>query len=59
MSQSPDEDRIERRADELWPEEASAGSDDPKEQARAILEESDERTFHPEETRRESPQTPG
>ena len=35
-----------------------AGSEDPDEQARAILEESDDRTEHPEKTRHESSQTP-
>lgn len=38
-----DDERIESRA-ELLPEELAAGSDDPHEQAEAILEESDERT---------------
>lgn len=55
MSQGPD--RIETRA-ELLPEEQAAGSDDPELQARAILEESDDRTEHPERTRHESTQTP-
>ena len=59
MSQSPDQDRVEHRADALLPEERAAGSDDPEAQARAILEASDDRTEHPEETRRESHQTPG
>jgi hypothetical protein len=57
MTESADERRIARRA-ELLPEERSAGSDDPEQQARVILEDSDERTQHPEETRRESTQTP-
>jgi hypothetical protein len=57
MSENPDHERIERRA-ELLPEEQAAGSDDPTAQAEAILEESDERTAHPEETRHESTQTP-
>ena len=57
MTESPDEDRIERRAD-LLPEEAAAGSDDPEAQAKAVLEDSDARTEHPEETRHESSQTP-
>jgi hypothetical protein len=57
MTESPDEDRVERRAD-LLPEEAAVGSDDPEEQAKAVLEDSDARTEHPEETRRESTQTP-
>ena len=37
------DDRIDQRAAELLPEEAAAGSDDPRAQAEAILEESDER----------------
>lgn len=57
MTQSPDEERIERRA-ELLPEEEAAGSEDPEGQAQAILEESDDRTDHPERTQRESTQTP-
>ena len=57
MSESPDDDRIETRA-ELLPEEQEAGSDDPEAQAAAILEESDERTEDPEGTRAESTQTP-
>lgn len=57
MTESPDEDRIEHRAN-LLPEELAAGSDDPQEQAKVILEESDDRTEHPEETRHESSQTP-
>ena len=51
-------DRVENRA-ELWPEEANAGSEDPQAQAEAILEESDDRTDHPAETRHESTQTLG
>jgi hypothetical protein len=58
MSERPDEDRIESRA-ELLPEEQSPGSEAPREQAEAILEESDERTDHPQETRHASHQTPG
>lgn len=42
----------------LLPEEKAAGSTDPEAQARAILEDSEQRTVHPEETRRESTQTP-
>lgn len=56
MTEPVENARVEVRAD-LLPEEVAAGSDDPGEQARAILEESDERTEHPEETRRESTQT--
>lgn len=37
------DDRVERRAAELLPEEKGPGSDDPRAQAEAILEESDER----------------
>ena len=58
MSESRDEERIESRA-KLLPEERSAGSDDPEEQAEAILEESDERTEDPEGTRSDSTKTPG
>ena len=58
MSQTPDQDRVEGRA-ELLPEEKVAGSEDPEKQAEAILEESDERTEDPEGTRHESHQTPG
>ena len=57
MSETPEDDRIETRA-ELLPEEEAAGSDDPHAQAEAILEESDERTQDPEGTRAESTQTP-
>jgi hypothetical protein len=62
MTESPDpaaadDDRVERRA-ELLPEEEDAGSVDPTAQAEAILADSDERTEDPEETRRESTQTP-
>ncbi|HSE71245.1 MAG TPA: hypothetical protein VLA97_10850 [Nocardioidaceae bacterium] len=57
MTESADESRIARRA-ELLPEEEAVGSDAPEDQAKAILEESDERTEHPEETRHESTQTP-
>lgn len=38
-----DDDRVSTRA-ELTPEEKVAGSDDPEEQARVILEDSDLRT---------------
>ena len=57
MTEPADETRVERRAD-LLPEERAAGSDDPEAQARAILEESDERTEHPDETWHASTQTP-
>jgi hypothetical protein len=55
MSNMPDEERVESRA-ELLPEEREAGSDDPREQAEVILEESDERTADPEGTGAESVQ---
>jgi len=58
VTESSDEARVERRAD-LLPEEQTVGSDDAEAQAEAILQESDERTDHPEETRHESHQTPG
>jgi hypothetical protein len=57
MSEPADVERIEHRA-HLLPEEQAAGSDDPEAQAAAILADSDERTEHPEQTRRESTQTP-
>ena len=55
-AEEPEEERVQRRA-ELLPEEQAAGSDDPHEQAREILEESDERTADPEGTAAESVQT--
>ncbi|WP_185975773.1 hypothetical protein [Tessaracoccus rhinocerotis] len=58
MTQTPDEDDVESRA-KLLPEERSAGSEAPLEQAEAILEESIERTEDPEGTRKDSSQTPG
>ena len=57
MSQTPDDDRVESRA-ELLPEEQAAGSEDPTAQAEAILAESDERTEDPERARQEYTQTP-
>ncbi len=45
MSEQPDQ--VERRA-QLLPEERTVGSDDPHEQAEAILQESEERTEHPD-----------
>ncbi len=57
MSETPEESRVESRA-ELLPEEQAAGSEDPTAQAEAILAESDERTNAPEETRHDSTQTP-
>jgi hypothetical protein len=58
MTESPDDHRVQRRA-KLLPEERTAGSADAEEQAAVILEDSDDRTEHPEETRRDSTQTPG
>ena len=43
----PDPDHVETRA-ELLPEEERAGSDNPVRQAEAVLEESEQRTLHPE-----------
>ncbi|MCC6495750.1 MAG: hypothetical protein IT193_05775 [Propionibacteriaceae bacterium] len=57
MSEMPDEEAVEARA-HLLPEEVAAGSDDPEAQAEAILEESKERTLHPEATGHESSQAP-
>jgi hypothetical protein len=53
----PEADRVDSRA-ELLPEEETVGSDAPVDQARVILEESDERTDDPEGTRRDYTQTP-
>ncbi|NYI47220.1 hypothetical protein BJ993_004300 [Nocardioides aromaticivorans] len=59
MGREPaDDERISERA-ELLPEEVEAGSEDPRAQAEAILDDSDERVDDPEGTRRESSQTPG
>jgi hypothetical protein len=57
MSEPADHGRIKRRA-ELLPEEQEAGSDNPEEQAEAILRDSDERVDDPQGTRRRSTQTP-
>ncbi len=56
MTQSDDDDRIARRA-ELLDEELAAGSADPEQQAKVILEESDARVDDPEGTREASTQT--
>jgi hypothetical protein len=42
------DDRTDRRAAELLPEERAAGSDDPRAQAEAILADSDRREDDPE-----------
>jgi formate dehydrogenase subunit gamma len=44
----PDQERVRHRADELLPEERSAGSDDPEAQAAAVLADSDEREYEPD-----------
>ena len=56
MTQHPDEDRVQSRS-ELLPEERAAGSENPREQAEQILEESEERTEAPGRTGSESTQT--
>jgi hypothetical protein len=43
----PPQDAVAERA-ELLPEERAAGSDDPRGQAEAVLQESVERTAHPD-----------
>ncbi|GAB2477061.1 hypothetical protein [Jatrophihabitans fulvus] len=43
-SEPPDETRVENRAAELLPEELAAGTDDPVDEARILLEDSDRRT---------------
>lgn len=53
----PDERSVDARSEPL-PEEAVAGSDVPREQAEAILAESQERTLDPEGTQLGSTQTP-
>ncbi|MCC2593991.1 hypothetical protein LKO27_11295 [Tessaracoccus sp. OS52] len=58
MTQTPDEHDVDTRA-HLLPEEQAVGSDSPRDQAEAILEESLERTEDPEGTRKSSSQTPG
>lgn len=58
MNNAPDERDVETRA-ELLPEERAAGSEAPRAQAEAILEESLERTEDPDGTRHSSTQTPG
>jgi hypothetical protein len=58
VTEPADAERIAERA-HLLPEELAAGSDDPEQQAAAILAESDRRTDEPETTRDESPQSPG
>jgi hypothetical protein len=57
-AEEPDPERVRQRAQKLNPEELAVGSDDPEAQAEAVLADSDERTEHPEETRRRSHQTP-
>jgi hypothetical protein len=42
-----DDPRVDRRADEMLPEEDAAGSDDPQAQAAQILSESDARSDLP------------
>jgi hypothetical protein len=42
------DDRVERRAADLLPEEIAAGSDDPRAQAEAILGDSDVREADPD-----------
>ena len=58
VTDEPDPDRVQQRANDLNPEELAVGSDDPQAQAEAILHDSDARTEHPEQTRRASSQTP-
>jgi hypothetical protein len=44
MTDKPDPERVQKRADSLTSEEQEAGSDDPLAQAEEILAESDART---------------
>jgi hypothetical protein len=55
-AQAADDARVAGRAT-LLPEEEAAGSDDPDHQAEVILQESDERTEHPEKTGESATQT--
>jgi hypothetical protein len=57
MTEQPDHQRVVERSD-LLPEETTAGSDDPQRQAEVVLEDSDRRIAQPEQTKRESVQTP-
>jgi hypothetical protein len=57
MAEFPDEADVEKRS-QLLPEEQGSASDDAEEQARVILEESEDRTENPERTQHESVQTP-
>ena len=57
MSDSPAERDVDTRAD-LLPEELAAGSEAPREQAEAVLEDSEERTLDPEGTQQRSTQSP-
>jgi hypothetical protein len=57
MTEQPDHQRVVERSD-LLPEETTAGSDDPQRQAEVVLEDSDRRIAEPEQTKRESVQTP-
>ncbi|WP_327005774.1 hypothetical protein OHA72_64385 [Dactylosporangium sp. NBC_01737] len=43
-----DDDRVSSRAEELLPEELAAGSEDPKAQAEALLQDSDDREHYRE-----------
>lgn len=52
-----DHERAASRADSV-PEESTAGADDPRQQAEAVLAESDERVEDPAGTRAGSTQTP-
>lgn len=56
MTEKPDDKHVDSRA-ELLPEEETAGSEDPHDQAEQILRESAERTDDPEGTAAESSQT--
>lgn len=47
-SRMTDSDRVDSRAAHLLPEEVAVDSDDPRAQAAAILDESDERTADPQ-----------
>lgn len=57
MTDHERDDELVAERSHLLPEEEAAGSDNPIEQAAAILQESEDRTNNPERTQQESPQT--
>ena len=63
MSETPQEDTRPEERDvatrsDVLPEEAAPGTEVPRAQAEAVLEESQERTLDPDGTQRDYTQTP-